>query len=139
MSISAGDVALFIFGLVPQYVSFSQVERHYTNFWTGFWNIYGLIGVAASLVLSKDDPILQGEGVIVILLLSLTLFLVLYNSWSSIPRNLGASLLTTSLSWGMLVWFASNDLGWGFIAGLSHFVILLLFHYRKEIRIQVRK
>ncbi len=77
MSVSAGDAPLFIFGLVPQYVSVIAVEKHFTNFWAGFWNIYGLIEVVVSLTITSDNPTLILSGILLIGILILVLLISL--------------------------------------------------------------
>jgi hypothetical protein len=124
MSVSAGDVLLFVFGLVPQYVSVIAVEKHFTNFWTGFWNIYGLIEVVVSLTITSDNPILILSGVLTIAILTLVLLISLQPGFASIARSFGASLATTSFSWGLFFWFSSNNVVVGGFAFGIHAVAL---------------
>lgn len=133
MTVTAGDALLFVFGLIPQYVSVILVEKHYTNFWTGFWNIYGLIQVVASLVLSTGDVTLVVLGILVILILLLVLWLSTQPDLAGIARSFGASLTTTSVSWGMLSWFLSANFYVGVLVGLLHAIGLYLLRdrYRK--------
>jgi len=130
MTASAGDVLLFVFGLVPQYVSVLMVERHYTNFWTGFWNIYGLIQVVAALVVSSSDPALMGLGALAIIILLLVLWLSTRPGLSGVARSFGASLTTTSLSWGMFAWFLSTNFYVGMVFGVIHSFVLYILRDR---------
>ncbi len=142
MTVNAGDVFVFVFGLVPQYVSIIAVEKHFTNFWTGFWNIYGLIAVVSALILSSDNAALIFSGVLVALVLSTMLLISLQPGFAPFARSFGASLATTSVSWGLVFWFISNSATAGGIVFLIHAIALFLVRdaYRKgQARIATRR
>jgi len=67
------SVALFIFGLIPQYVSVFFVEKYYTNYWTASWNVIGVAQVTLASVLGSRDPL---TAVALALLLSTLLFVL---------------------------------------------------------------
>lgn len=120
---STAGFALLIFGLFPMYVSIFAVEKYYTNFWTGFWNIYGLAAVLFGVAIDATDPssvFLAGAlGSLIVLLLYLVMF---SNEYSQFVRQFGASLLTSSLAIGLYLGFE-----YGASAGLLGFALNLLF------------
>ena len=108
------DFLLFIFGLVPMYVSAIAVEKFFTNFWTGFWNIFGLLQVSVSLGLTvfgvgdmADTTIL----VVISVFLGLGLFLIATGGkeWANVNRRLGSSWLVSTIALVMFAWFNTYD------------------------------
>ena len=128
----------FLIGLIPSYVSIFVVEKYYTSFWTGFWNLYGLVVTSVGLGIDGYDFWwLVGSftffGIIFIILFGI-LFLIEIDeqdiakraeTW--FVRHLGASWVATSFNWGLYFGFTAGPL-WGFAALIGHgfFIFLLI-------------
>jgi hypothetical protein len=121
---------LFVFGLAPMYVSAVSVEKYFTNFWTAFWNIYGLLMVSVSLGLTvygtgdlADTAILSLLSV----LLCMMLFLALGSGkeWANVSRRLGASWLVSTVSVVMFAWFNTHDNLWAAFAFFGNLLAIL--------------
>ena len=125
MSFTTVEILLFAFGLIPQYVSVFVVEKYYTNFWTGFWNLFGLVEVLIALVLSTESPKMVPYGAVILVGIMTFLYLTLLEGYQNIARRFGASLATTSLSWGLFVWFYRDDILLGAFIGLLHALLVI--------------
>lgn len=94
-------------GLFPSYVSVFVAEKHYTSFWTGFWNIYALFMTSVGLSLDSHSW-WWVWGLFVVIIIVLFVYDELFGShnyrseaaWAEavITRNFGASWITTSLN-----------------------------------------
>lgn len=102
------DINSFIvnfIAIIPTVVFAVKVERHYTQFWTAFWNMFALIATGLSMILVPAGgylPIVDITGNNV----SLSLFLFGYaiitiffgfKHEADILRQLGSSKITASL------------------------------------------
>ena len=128
--------ALFVIGLLPSYVSIFIVEKHYTAFWTGFWNIYGLLVTSVGLAMDNYNPwaiwVLFG----IIVMLAVLVYALVWgeerNFRSEIQaaeayffRRVGASWVATSLNWGLYVGFTAGVL-WGILVIPVHAVLMIV-------------
>lgn len=128
--------AFFLIALFPSYVSVFVVEKYYTSFWTGFWNLYGLILTTVGLAFDGYNPwwVWGLFALLFVICLLILGFLVLIEAgdfdlarrtqgW--LVRHLGASWLVTSLDWGLYFGFTSGPI-WGVVALIGHGVLMLL-------------
>ena len=126
----------FLVGLVPSYVSVFVVEKYYTSFWTGFWNLYGLIVTSVGLGIDGYDfwwivGLFTTFGFIFLVLLVLLILLELderditrrAEGW--FVRHLGASWVATSFNWGLYFGFTAGVI-WGLVAMIAHGFLMLL-------------
>lgn len=131
-----------MFGLVPQYVSIFFVEKYYTNYWTAFWNVFGVSQVTLASLLSTQS--LFG-AVDLALLFAVLLFVlclgVLSGSqkysyfyrrrefYANIVRRIGASWLTTTFSIGLFFGFGVgiSVLGTAILMGLNTMITLWFY------------
>ncbi len=127
---------LFVIGLVPSYVSVFIVEKHYTAFWTGFWNLYGLLVTSVGLAMDNYNPwaiwILFGIGVMLAILVYAVVWGKEGNYRSEVQaaeayffRRVGASWVATSLNWGLYVGFTVGIL-WGVLVIPIHAILMLV-------------
>lgn len=116
---------LFFFGLVPMYVNVFVVEKYYTNFWTGFWNIFGLFETTVGLSIDTGNPLLVGGTGLILLIIIGIIGLILFENESELARKAGASWLTSSLSWGLYFGFIDGFV-WGVVAFFGHLFGLLV-------------
>jgi hypothetical protein len=128
---------LFAIGLFPAYVSALIVEKRYTAFWTGFWNLYGLFVTSVGLAIDNYNPWgvwgLFALAVFIVFVVYLVLFEAegrnatsdLRRAQAAFTRRLGASWVATSLNWGLFVGFTAG-LGWGILVTVIHGVIMFL-------------
>ena len=122
--------------MIPSYVSVFVVEYFYTSFWTGFWNLYGLIVTGVGLSLDGYGfwwlVGLFTPTVIILLALFAILFLIEADEsdvrkraegW--LVRHLGASWVATSLNWGLYFGFTAGAV-WGFAALVIHGFLMFI-------------
>jgi hypothetical protein len=124
---------LFVFGLIPMYVSIIAVAKYFTNFWTGFWNIYGLLLVSVSLgfaVYGQRDLSDLAFLVLFSFLVAFMLFFVVASGnrygLSNIVRRAGASWVISSLSVMMFLWFNTHDTYWTGLALVGDLFLIAL-------------
>ena len=99
------SLIIFTLGLIPVYVGAIVVEKYYTAFWTGFWNIYGLIVVTMAAIIgarSLSDIII---GVAIILCLIIILYHAIEMEESDVVRSIGSSIISSSFAWLIYVGF----------------------------------
>ena len=130
---------LFIIGLVPSYSSVLFVEKHYTGFWTGFWNIYGIVVTTIGLSLDNYNPWwVWGlfAGGLVLFIIAWIVFSILDPDYGSqvtgaekyLVSRLGSSWSATSINWGLYFGFVYAWY-WGLLAMILHAIgigVLLL-------------
>jgi hypothetical protein len=131
---------LFALGLFPSYVSIFFVEKHYTAFWTGFWNIYGLLITGVGLAMDNYDLL----TILILILVIIFLVILVYRRvfapesgyYSEVEeaeayffRRFGASWVTTSLNWGLYFGFTAG-LFWGILAIFIHAILMLVIFNR---------
>ena len=92
------SLAINLVMLIPTAIFAIVVEKHYTAFWTGFWNLFAL-GVTGYALLSFPIPPTLGYWIylpyiLIILGVALTIFSFLL---APIARIVGSSHITTSI------------------------------------------
>jgi len=93
---------VFILGLIPLYVNMIVVEKYYTAFWTGFWNIYSIIVTCLASLAESPSP----STTIFLSILIFLLFIVVYTGLEHDPdiiRVFGSSMVTSSLCWAIYI------------------------------------
>ena|SRR5207249_6352889 len=116
----AAAAALFLIGLFPSYVSILIVEKYYTAYWTGFWNLYCLFATSVGLALDNYNSLDIWVPMFFIFAIIFVIFVYhvmfpgretesqkIQSHW---VRRFGASWIATSLNRGLL--FAEELLSW---------------------------
>lgn len=105
------NYGLIIAGLIPVIVSAIKVEKYYTNYYTGLWNIYGSILIILGFILDENvDQGFLGFGIFSIVLLSLVGFLSSRFNHPEFIRWVGQSTVQCSLDVFFIALFFSHKL-----------------------------
>jgi len=115
----AAAAALFLIGLFPSYVSILLVEKYYTAYWTGFWNLYGIFVTSVGLALDNYNSLDIWALFFFAIIFVIFVYNIIYSKretefqkmQSRWVRGFGASWIATSLNWGLYVGFTEGP-GW---------------------------
>nr|MDO8099998.1 hypothetical protein [Candidatus Njordarchaeota archaeon] len=119
-------LTLFLLGLFPSYVSIFIVEKYYTAFWTGFWNIYGLLITSVGLALDNYNAwTVLVLFIVIVIVVILVYILIFAPSEAYLIRRFGASWVATSLNWGLYVGLTVDPF-WGVFIIPIHAILMWL-------------
>lgn len=107
--ITIANYGLVILGLIPIIVSSIKVEKYYTNYYTGLWNIYGSILVILGFILDENvNYIILILGLFfIIILLGIGLYSKSVNN-PGLIRFFGKGTIQISIVVFFLVLFITN-------------------------------
>ncbi len=118
--------------LVPTLIFAIFVERHYTAFWTGFWNFFALFVTGISLLFSPFPPSVSGFNIlpIVLILLGFVLMALSFFVAPLVARLVGSSHITASILLAVYI-FQLTLIEWVFWLSLIISFILIFIIKRR--------
>ena len=86
-------------GLIPIVISAVKVEKYYTSFYIGLWNLYGTIMVILGYIIDFDVSIgLIVFGVISIIVIIVVILISYLNNFPKLIRYAGKSIFSVTLA-----------------------------------------
>lgn len=130
------DILIVAMGFIPMLVSAIRVEKYYTQFWDGFWNIYGLILVCIGLIMGEGDPFSVVILTAVVVCLALFTYYVFAEQRPDLMRSFGSSRVVLPASVVVVLATYTGSLTWALVAGTTLFIVLttIFLHNRRRRR-----
>ena len=125
------NIILLFAGLIPVIVSAIKVEKYYTSFHTGLWNMYGTILTILGFITSENtDYSLIVFGIIIIIFIGFLILLTFIADYADIIRFIGKSSITASSTIFFILLYCTQNWCLSLSFGISTIIAVYLgFNY----------
>jgi len=120
------SLIVLIMGLVPMCISAIFKEKHYTQFWDGFWNFYGLILVLFAILNDVETITKFLLAIVFLVVILIFLYYAISQKKPNLIRDYGASIVVLPGTIMVILFFYFGLILWAIIIAVIIAVLLFI-------------